>query len=118
MSVSIHIVEDEQPIITLVKYNLEKEGYKVTTAKNGREAIDTAIRIKPALIILDIMINGKPDGITFAQQLNVTGLNIPFLFLTSINSKTIFEKAKYTQPYNYLLKPYNKFELLYVCLEF
>ena len=40
MSVSIHIVEDEQPIITLVKYNLEKEGYKVSSSDNGNEGIE------------------------------------------------------------------------------
>ena len=40
MSVSIHIVEDEQPIITLVKYNLEKEGYKVSSSDNGNDGIE------------------------------------------------------------------------------
>ena len=47
MSVSIHIVEDEQPIITLVKYNLEKEGYKVSSSDNGNEGIEDIKKLFP-----------------------------------------------------------------------
>ena len=56
MSISIHIVEDEQPIITLVKYNLEKEGYKVSFSDNGNEGIEEIKRILPDLVLLDWML--------------------------------------------------------------
>lgn len=56
MSVSIHIVEDEQPIITLVKYNLEKEGYKVSSSDNGNEGIEDIKKLFPDLVLLDWML--------------------------------------------------------------
>ena len=68
MSISIHIVEDEQPIITLVKYNLEKEGYKVSFSDNGNEGIEEIKRILPDLVLLDWML---PDfsGIEVCRQI-------------------------------------------------
>ena len=68
MSVSIHIVEDEQPIITLVKYNLEKEGYKVSFSDNGNDGIEDIKRLSPDLVLLDWML---PDfsGVEICKSL-------------------------------------------------
>lgn len=87
--------------------------YKVTYVYNIAQAFQEIENNRFDVLLLDIMIDGKPDGITFAQELNNQKYDVPFLFLTSIRSKTIFEEAKYTKPFNYLLKPYNKLELLY-----
>ena len=53
--IKILVVDDEPDILEFISYNLSKEGYDVTTARNGREAIDLAKRDHPALIILDII---------------------------------------------------------------
>ena len=67
MSANIFIVEDEKPIITLLQYNLEKEGYKVNFSETGEEAIQNIKKNIPDLIILDWML---PDfsGIEVCKQ--------------------------------------------------
>ena len=58
----ILVVDDEQDILDLIAYNLKREGYQVSTASNGHEAINVAKDINPDLIILDVMMP-KMDGI-------------------------------------------------------
>jgi two-component system, OmpR family, alkaline phosphatase synthesis response regulator PhoP len=62
------LVDDEPDILELLKYNLEREGYSVTTALNGRDAIKAAKAEKPDLIVLDIMMPGM-DGVEVCNQL-------------------------------------------------
>ena len=62
------LVDDEQDILELLKYNLEREGYQVTTALNGRDAIRSAKATRPDLIVLDIMMPGM-DGVEVCNQL-------------------------------------------------
>ena len=64
----ILLVDDEADIREFVSYNLSKEGYDVTTANNGKEAIQKAIEIKPHLIILDVMMH-EMDGIETCSQI-------------------------------------------------
>ena len=68
MAKKILIVDDEQDILELVKYNLEKEGYKCYTANNGREAVAKAKDKQPDLILLDIMMPVM-DGIETCRQI-------------------------------------------------
>lgn len=68
----ILLVDDEQDIIEFLGYNLIKEGYDVSTATNGKEAIEIAKKVKPDLIILDVMMP-EMDGIETCQELrNIT----------------------------------------------
>ena len=64
----ILVVDDEEDILTVLKYNLEKEGYDVQTASNGQDGIQKAESFDPHLIILDIMMPGM-DGIEVCQKL-------------------------------------------------
>lgn len=65
---TILLVDDEQDILDLVSYNLEKEGYAVHTASNGREAIELASKLVPELILLDVMMP-EMDGMETCVQL-------------------------------------------------
>jgi len=66
------------------------------------------------IVILDVFLNKSPDGIAFAETINaVPNASKPFVFLTSATDRSIFERAKLTQPFSYLLKPFNELELLY-----
>ncbi len=69
--VKILVVDDEPDILEFIRYNLEKEGFKVCTARNGRECIDIAKREDPTLIILDIMMP-ELDGVEVCRQLRAT----------------------------------------------
>lgn len=92
---------------------LEENNYEVIRVRNAKEAEKEIKNCFFDVIILDIMIDGKEEGISLAERLNKEGVNIPFLFLTSMRSKAVFEQAKLTSPYNYILKPYNDLEILY-----
>ena len=82
MSAHIFVVEDEKPILTLLTYNLEKEGYKVSSSSNGEEALSLIKEKKPDLVLLDWML---PDlsGIKICQYLKQDEKvkNIPIIML-------------------------------------
>jgi two-component system, OmpR family, alkaline phosphatase synthesis response regulator PhoP len=85
MEFKILVVDDEKDIVDLLKYNLEKEKeFKVITALNGKEALETATQSKPDLILLDIMMP-EMNGFDVCKKLKngaVTS-NIPVIFLTA-----------------------------------
>ena len=82
----ILLVDDEQDIIDLLKYNLEKEGFVIETAMNGREALSKAMKFKPDLILLDVMMP-EMDGIETCLQIreNKELKNTIIAFLTARN---------------------------------
>ncbi len=81
---TILIVDDEDDIIELLQYNLEQEGFKTATATNGIDGIETARKIKPDLVILDIMMPGM-DGIEVCRRLRQDAYlrHTPILMLTA-----------------------------------
>ena len=107
------LLEDNDDEANDLIETLDDNDYNVKRAANIEEAQELIKNDTFDIIILDIMIDGKPDGLTLAQKLDKNNINIPFIFLTSINDRSIFEKAKYTKTFNYLLKPYNDIELLF-----
>ena len=80
----ILVVDDEKDIVQLIRYNLEREGFKVESASDGNEALKKANETKPDLILLDIMLPGK-DGYEVMKSLNQNEktLNVPVIFLTA-----------------------------------
>ncbi len=107
------LLEDSEQEAKKLRAFLEANDYEIVRVKNVIDA-EKEIRKKYFdVVILDIIINGKPDGIEFAKKINDYSINVPFLFLTSMQSKSLFDKAKLTNPAIYLLKPYNDLELLY-----
>lgn len=87
MPKTILVVDDEKDIVDMLKYNLEKEGYSVLTAHNGKRAVEFARR-RPDLIILDIMMP-EMDGLEVVKLLkrDKTTESIPVLFLTAKGSE-------------------------------
>lgn len=80
----ILLVDDEQDILDLVKYNLEKEDFEVQTCNNGKEAIDLALKFQPDLILLDVMMP-RMDGMETCMQIreNKQLENVLIAFLTA-----------------------------------
>ena len=107
------LLEDLDDEATEIIDFLEDNNYEVIRVKNAFEAEKEIKNRFFDIILLDIMIEGKPEGISLAHRLNKEGIEAPFLFLTSMQSKLVFDEAKLTKPYTYLLKPFNKLELLY-----
>jgi two-component system phosphate regulon response regulator PhoB len=113
MSVNIHIVEDEQPIITLVKYNLEKEGYKVSFSDNGNDGIEDIKKLSPDLVLLDWML---PDfsGVEICKSLKKEKnfKNIPIIMLTAKGEDEDKVKGLNSGADDYITKPFSFPELL------
>lgn len=86
MEQKILLVDDEQDILEFLSYNLKKEGYQVFTASNGKQAISVAKKVKPELIILDVMMPDA-DGIETCRELRaLPELNhVMIAFLTARN---------------------------------
>ncbi|MER2112869.1 MAG: response regulator, partial [Solibacillus isronensis] len=73
---TVLVVEDEMPIATLLKYNLEQAGFEVLLAHDGQAGLDTAVEQTPDLILLDLMLP-KLDGVEVCKELRRLRINIP-----------------------------------------
>ncbi len=83
-------------------------------ARTFSDALKLLYSCEADLVIIDVFLNGSPDGIAFAETLSITPeISKPFVFLTSSNDRQVFERARLTKPFSFLLKPYNQLELLY-----
>ncbi|AXG71959.1 transcriptional regulatory protein YpdB [Kordia sp. SMS9] len=113
--INILIVEDHQEQIELLTDILETNGFHVAgVARNFKEAIQCLHNIPIDFLILDIFLGGNPEGLAIAEFIDTQPDKLkPFIFLTSSTSRQIFERAKLTHPYSYIVKPYNQLELLY-----
>ena len=113
MSAHIFVVEDEKPIQTLLRYNLEKEGFKVSSSENGEEALSLIKEKKPDLILLDWML---PDlsGIKICQYLkhHKKVKDIPIIMLTAKGEEEDKVKGLESGAEDYLTKPFSFPELL------
>jgi len=106
----ILIVEDETIEALDIKNMLESFGYDVPSiVLMGEEVVETVLKIRPDLILMDIILKGKMDGINAAKQ--IKELNIPVIFLTAHSDNEAVERAKQTEPYGYLIKPYDPVDL-------
>lgn len=105
--IRILIVEDEFMISEDISMRLEDFGYFVAgTASSAEEALELLEDDIIDLALLDVNINGAMDGIELSKIIKEK-YQIPFIFLTSLGSKTIVERAKESQPSSFLLKPFN-----------
>lgn len=114
--IRILIVEDELIIAEDMSNVLSGMGYEIIgIAMDFEEAITFLNEHKPDLILLDVNLGGKKDGINLAEEINLT-FHIPFIFTTSYADKATLERAKKTNPINYLVKPF-KHEQLFTAIE-
>ncbi len=89
------VVDDEEPILELLKYNLEKNGYEVKTAQDGAKAVDIARKFIPDLVLLDIMMP-KMDGVETCRQLrDLPELQKMFVVFLTARSEEYSEVAAF-----------------------
>ena len=102
----ILIVEDEVIVAKTIASQLNQLGYIVAgKVSSGKAAISQASETKPDLILMDIIIKGEIDGITTASYIHEQ-LDIPIIFLTAYGDEHTLERAKVTQPFGYVVKPF------------
>lgn len=107
---TILIVDDEQHIVDILVYNLEKEGYNTLQANDGVTAVDIALAQKPDLILLDIMLP-KMDGLAVCKRIRHT-LNVPILMLTAKDEEIDKILGLELGADDYVTKPFSVRELM------
>lgn len=108
---AILIVEDENIVAKDLENRLKGLGYTVNAiVPSGEEAIERAANLQSDLVLMDIKLKGKVDGIVAAKQIR-TLFNIPVIFITAYADEETLERAKATMPYGYILKPFEDREL-------
>lgn len=108
---NIFIVEDEAIVANDIKETLKSLGYTISgIAKSGEIAVEKIKELKPDLVLMDIHLAGKMDGVETAGIVHQL-YNIPVIYLTAYADQPLLERAKITEPYGYILKPYEEREL-------
>lgn len=107
----ILVVEDENIVAKDIQQSLKKLGYEVLgVCATGEDAIRQAESMRPNLVLMDIMLKGDISGIEAADQIRQK-LNIPIIFLTAYADSSTLSKAKVTEPYGYIIKPFKEIDL-------
>ena len=107
----ILIVEDENIVALDIKRNLISEGYSVCgIIASGEAALDSFEELQPDLVLMDIKLQGRMDGIETAEQLRKK-YHIPVVFLTAFADDETIERVKITEPFGYIIKPFTEREL-------
>ena len=102
------VVEDEAIVAADLEDRLTRMGYHVVgTAESGEEAIQMARELKPDLVFMDIMLKGAMDGIDAASLMREEQ-SVPVIFLTANSNDAIIKRAKVSEPFAYLLKPFEE----------
>jgi two-component system, cell cycle sensor histidine kinase and response regulator CckA len=107
----ILIVEDDGIIAEDISENLTRLGYARTAiAYDGQSAVDLALEMRPDIVLMDIKLRGDLDGIQAAEQIR-RRVRAPIVYLTANAEPDTLQRAKTTEPFGYLLKPYKAQEL-------
>ncbi len=103
----ILIVEDELVIAKDLQKQLQKLGHDIPEiAASGEKAISIASKINPELVLMDIVLKGEMDGVKTAERLR-SQFDIPVVFLTAYGDDQTLQRAKVSEPFGYILKPFD-----------
>jgi two-component system, OmpR family, alkaline phosphatase synthesis response regulator PhoP len=113
MAQKVLVVEDDRDISELIRYNLEREGYDVSSVYDGEQALDYALKIKPAIIILDLMLPGL-DGLDICRQLKSEESlkSVPVIMLTAKSEEADVVVGLQMGADDYIAKPFSPKVLL------
>lgn len=107
----ILVVEDEHIVAMGIKKMLKSLGYTVTgVASSGKDAISKAESTFPDVVLMDIMLKGDMDGVDAAKEIRER-FNVPVVYLTAYSDNNILERAKKTEPFGYIIKPFDEKDL-------
>ena len=108
---TILIVEDEAIIAADLAGKLHFLGYEVVGIEaTGEKAVELAMSLRPQVVLLDIWLKGEMDGIETARKIR-RQLDIPVIYLTAHTDPATLERAKLTDPYGFILKPFEEREI-------
>lgn len=107
----ILVVEDENIVAKDIQNRLKNMGYGVpAVASTGEDALEKVAQFHPDLVLMDIMLKGTMDGITAAERIR-SQYGLPVIYLTAYSDESTLSRAKVSEPFGYLLKPFEEREL-------
>ncbi|MBV8900483.1 MAG: PAS domain S-box protein [Verrucomicrobia bacterium] len=107
----ILIVEDEILVARELEARLRSLGYAIAgVALSGEEALRAASELQPDIVLVDIVLKGPMDGIAVADEMR-TRLDLPVVYVTAYADESTVRRAKVTQPYGYIVKPFSDSEV-------
>lgn len=107
----ILVVEDESIVSKDIQMSLKRLGYEICgSAATGEEAAELAKTEEPDLVLMDIMLKGKLNGIETAHLIRES-VDVPIIYLTAYADESTLSKAKITEPYGYIIKPFQEIDL-------
>lgn len=105
------VVEDESIVSKDIQHSLKKLGYHIAgAAASGEKALELIKYESPDIILMDIMLKGNMNGIEVSEIVKKE-FNIPIIFLTAYADESTLSKAKLTEPYGYIIKPFKEIDL-------
>ena len=106
------VVEDEALVAEDIIHQLKKLGHEVIAVlDDGEEAVRQAFALTPDLVLMDVQLKGKMDGTEAARQIRVS-CGLPVIFLTGHSDEGVIKRAKESEPYGFILKPFTERELM------
>jgi len=110
----ILIAEDEVLSAKILKAIVDREGYKVVDIiKNGDDVVQSFLKNRPDLLLMDILLQGKSDGISAVEEIRKYS-DVPVIYITSFSDKPTVNRAKKTAPVEYLTKPVDSTALVHI----
>lgn len=110
-STNILVVEDESIVSKDIQQSLKKLGYNIIgAAATGEMALELVEKNQPDLVLMDIMLKGEMSGVDTAKIIK-DEYNIPVIYLTAYADENTLEKAKITEPYGYIIKPFKEVDI-------
>ncbi|MFN3916515.1 MAG: response regulator [Flavobacteriales bacterium] len=108
---NVLVVEDESIVSKDIQMSLKKLGYSVVgSAATGEKAVELANELQPQIVLMDIMLKGQMNGIEAAEAIRQNN-RIPVIYLTAYADESTLAKAKVTEPYGYIIKPFKEIDL-------
>jgi len=110
-TINVLIVEDDKDTAKLIEKLLKNFGYIVAgIVATGKEAINKSEECKPDIVLMDIQLEGQMDGLETAKKIKLCS-NIPVIYLTAYSDENKLKRAKVTEPFAYIIKPFKEREL-------
>ena len=108
---NVLVIEDESIVSKDIQMSLKKLGYNVVgAAATGEKAIELALETQPDVVLMDIMLKGEMNGIEAATEIR-RQINIPVIYLTAYADEGTLARAKVTEPYGYIIKPFKEIDI-------
>ncbi len=116
MSESILLIDDDASLLRVTEYNLSSAGFKVVSAKSGKEGIEAFQNNQPDLVITDVQL-GDMNGIELLKQFKEQAPDVPVIIITAFGSIKMAVQAMHLGAFTFITKPFDRDTLRLSCVK-